>query len=187
MPDRHDEDRPRRGPGFADILYAAAAVVAGALAVWIAATFATGGGTHDAAHADGFLQSALRTIAANCFKIALFVCGIVALLFFSQHVSDGARGVLAGLPLVPFGGLLSIALMPTPDREAIFRGMAIGIWLGPAIAILFVLAISTYLSRRAPLNSPLADFFVRFAAVIGGWSACGAVVGLVVLILEAVK
>ena len=113
--------------------------------------------------------------------------GIVALLFFSQHVSDGARGVLAGLPLVPFGGLLSIALMPTPDREAIFRGMAIGIWLGPAIAILFVLAISTYLSRRAPLDSPLADFFVRFAAVIGGWSACGAVVGLVVLILEAVK
>lgn len=174
-------------PDSRRIPYAAAAVVVGALAVWIADASNSGFPAHQPAHPDGFLQSALQTIATNWFKIVLFVVGVVALLYFSERVSDSFRGVLAGLPLVPFGGLLSIAIMPPPDRAPIFRGMGIGIWLGPAIAILFVLAISTYFSRRAPLRSPLGDFLVRFAAVVGGWSACGALVGAIVRILELTK
>jgi hypothetical protein len=90
-------------------------------------------------------------------------------------ISDAARGVLAGLPIVPFGGLVSIAGDPGMDaaeRIHIIRGMMISVWLGPAVGIWFIYSISMLFSARRKLAVGWRNETARFAAIVVGWTAC---------------
>lgn len=118
------------------------------------------------------LRLATGATIRNGAKIALFVICLAAFLMVPRilPLSDQQRGILAGLPVVPLGGLLSIAGDTGIDlstRLDIVRHMAASIWLGPAIAIWFVYAFPRALVRLRPGG-------VRaFAALAVGWAVCG--------------
>jgi hypothetical protein len=132
-----------------------------------------------------------ETIWRSRLKIALFA---VALAFFLPAIaylplSDSTRGILTGLPIVPFGGLVAIAGdagISVDARLAIIAGMLRGVWLAPAVAVWFILGFSRFLAARAARRSPAADSGIRFTALVAGWLAAFAVVVVAGYGLEAV-
>jgi hypothetical protein len=110
-------------------------------------------------------------------KIVLFAVALSAFIVAEAYlpISDAARGVLAGLPIVPFGGLVSIAGDPgmgVAERIHIIRGMMISVWLGPALGIWFIYSMSVFFSTRRKLTVGWRNESARFAAVVVGWTAC---------------
>src|SRR5262249_13897877 len=153
------------------LTYAVAATLVGALLVVVAGAAArtASGSVPDAAAADGG-RWIIETILNSRLKVALFAATLAALLPVTAYlpISDSTRGILSGLPLVPFGGLVAIAgdgSMSADARLAIIDGMAHGVWLGPAVAIWFIFCFSRYLSARTKMKSPAADAAVRFGAL----------------------
>ncbi len=124
----------------------------------------------------GWLPGAWQIILTNWYKIVLFATAFATFLAVTErgNLSDKRRGIFAGLPLVPFGGLVSIPGFGGDFSEQIItlKGMGVGIWLGPAVAIWFIFFISRFLGGRKPLQSSTADFWVRCAAVSFGWLCC---------------
>jgi len=141
------------------------------------------GPTTTTPYATNVVQDAWRTISINWYKVALFAAAFAAFLVLSERLklSDAAQGILAGLPLVPFGGLVSIAGYggDISARIAALKGMGVGVWLGPAVAIWFVFFISRILGERRPRQSARADFWERLATVVLGWIACGVVIAAI--------
>jgi hypothetical protein len=178
-------------PRERQLIYAIGVTVVGAVFLLVA-FFAVGSSRLPAVQTQdiGLAQAAWRTFLASWYKIALFAIAFATFLILSErlNLSDSARGILAGLPLVPFGGLVSIAashgssLGPgIGERIATFKGMAVGIWLGPAVAVWFIYAVSRYFDARRPLASAkteaaMPDFLIRLGVVALGWIACGAVI-----------
>jgi hypothetical protein len=190
------QSRIRGGiPRERHVIYATGVTVVGAVFL-IVAFLAIGSSRLPAVQAQdiGLAQAAWRTVFESWYKIALFAIAFATFLILSErlNLSDSARGILAGLPLVPFGGLVSIAASHGPgigERIATFKGMAVGIWLGPAVAIWFIYAVSRYFDARRPLASAkteaaMPDFLVRLGAVALGWIACGAVIAGIAWTLE---
>jgi hypothetical protein len=185
------QSRIRDGiPRERHVIYATGVTVVGAVFL-ILAFIAIGGSRLPAVQAQdiGLAQAAWRTVLESWYKIALFAIAFSTFLILSErlNLSDAARGILAGLPLVPFGGLVSIAASHGPgigERIATFKGMAVGIWLGPAVAVWFIYAVSRYFDARRPLESAKADFLVRLGVVALGWIACGAVIAGIAWTLE---
>jgi hypothetical protein len=110
-------------------------------------------------------------------KIVLFAVALAAFIVAEAYfpISDAARGVLAGLPIVPFGGLVSIAGDPgtgAAERIHIIRGMMTSMWLAPAVGIWFIYSISMLFSTRRKLAVGWRNEAARFAAVVLGWTAC---------------
>jgi hypothetical protein len=104
-----------------------------------------------AAHTSA-LHDVQEILVRNAPKIALFTLCLAAFLIATRllPLSDSARGILAGLPVAPFGGLVSVATDGSIDfatRVEIFRHMATSIWLGPPIAIWFIYAFPRVLMR----------------------------------------
>src|SRR5438874_4382513 len=64
-------------------------------------------------------RSVDRTILSSKLKIVLFALALAVFLAATAHrrVPDGVRGVLAGLPLVPFGALFSVAALSDRDGK----------------------------------------------------------------------
>lgn len=113
-------------------------------------------------------------IARSKLKIELFAATLAVFVAAVQYfpMSDSTRGILAGLPIVPFGGLLSIGgdSALSPDlRIATFLGMIDGVWLGPPIALWFIFCFSRYLGARKPVAPRAADALWRFGALLVGW------------------
>src|SRR5690606_1877006 len=111
-------------------------------------------------------------LAQNGTKMAIFALCLAAFLVATQvmPLSDGVRGILAGLPFAPFGGLVSIAGDGTIElavRLDIVRHMAARIWLGPAIAIWFIYGFPRVLVR---LRS--AGTAAGMAALFAAWMLC---------------
>jgi hypothetical protein len=91
------------------------------------------------------------------------------------------RGILAGLPIVPFGGLVSVAgdSGDLSEHLNIFERMATSVWLGPAVAIAFIYGYSRYLNTRQPLETTALDSTVKFAVLVAAWFLCGlAILGI---------
>jgi hypothetical protein len=160
------------------LAYAIAATVVGVLLVAAALYLATPeAGPRIVASAPGLTEA----IARNALKMLLFLVTLLAFLLLTDYVplSDSVRGILAGLPLVPFGGLLGISAdwsTGLDDRLAIFATMATTIWLAPAIAIWFIYGLSSFLSAMKPLRPRILDSTARLVALLLGWLACFAVV-----------
>jgi hypothetical protein len=117
---------------------------------------------------DGFVAA----IEGSELKIAMFALTLAIFAAAIQYwrISDSTRGILAGLPIVPFGGLVSVAAdasAAADTRAQIFLGMASSIWLGPAVAIWFIYGFSRYLGARS--SSPRTDVLPRFGALLLAW------------------
>jgi hypothetical protein len=118
--------------------------------------------------------NAAAAVAGSKLKIALFALTLAILVSVIQYVpiSDSTRGILAGLPIVPFGGLVSIAgdaSLSVDARIQIFRGMMAGLWLGPAVAIWYIFYFSRFLTARRPAGGLAADALWRFGALWLAW------------------
>lgn len=131
-------------------------------------------------------------ITHNQLKIALFAATLTVFVAAIHYfpLSDSTRGILGGLPLVPFGGLLSIggdsALSPA-TRIATFLGMLDGVWLGPPVALWFIFFFSRYLSARKPTTPQAADSALRFGVLFVGWVLTFAVLVALAYALRALS
>ena len=122
----------------------------------------------------GGIDGIVATVESNELKIAMFAFTLSIFAGAIQYwrISDSTRGILAGLPIVPFGGLVSVAAdtsMTVDARTQVFLGMAGSIWLGPAVAIWFIYGFSRHLGARSRLCSPRADALSRFGALLLTW------------------
>jgi hypothetical protein len=132
-----------------------------------------------------------HTIWQTRFKIGMFAVCLLIFLLSMRHlpISDEDRGVLAGLPIVPFGGLVSVAgdgVIEIGRRVQILDGMFIGLWLAPAIAIWFIYGFSRYLTARQTRPVQVLDDGIRFLALITGWALCGITMAAITYALDAV-
>ena len=123
----------------------------------------------------------IEAISRSKFKIVLFALALSAFALSAAYlpISDATRGILGGLPIVPFGGLVSVAgdfAMGIQTRFEILHGMLSSVWLGPAVAIWFIYYVSRYYSVRSAINPEWSNELVRFAAVAAGWIACFVVI-----------
>jgi hypothetical protein len=121
------------------------------------------------------------SIWAHKVKIATFVIVLIAFLLVTarRRMSDADRGILTGLPIVPFAGLLSVAgdqTIAMSTRVAVLKGMLTGVWLAPAVAIWFIVGFSRMLQARTPLQSSFSEDSVKFLLLIAAWSFCGAAI-----------
>lgn len=153
------------------------AVVAGAASTRMANALMALPGAAGAEHAGWIAE----TIWRSGLKIALFAVALVVFLPAIAYlpISDSTRGILTGLPIVPFGGLVAIAGdagMSADARLAIVTGMLRGVWLAPAVAVWFIYCFSRVLDARTKLRSPAADAAIRFGALVAGWLAVFAVI-----------
>jgi hypothetical protein len=125
------------------------------------------------ANADG-LGWIVEAISRSMLKIALFTLALTVLVSSIAYlpISDSTRGILSGLPIVPFGGLVAVAgdiEMSVDERLQSFRGMISSVWLGPAIAVWFIYCFSRFLSARKMLSVHTADALLRSSALLLGW------------------
>ncbi|MGB6537062.1 MAG: hypothetical protein WBF58_13985 [Xanthobacteraceae bacterium] len=125
-------------------------------------------------------------------KIALFALTLAIVLSAIEYVpiSDAVRGILAGLPIVPFGGLVGIGGDPSLGIDAriqMFLGMIGGLWLGPPIALWYVYYFSRYLSARRRVGARLADSFMRFAALLAAWLVTFVVIVVIAYMISALS
>ena len=127
--------------------------------------------------ADWSWQVVWQILSAGKRKIGLFVATLLAFLIAAKYlrISDNVRGILAGLPFVPFGGLLSVAgdyTIGMEDRLQIFERMLVSVWLGPAVAIWFIYGYSRFLTARAEYASRFLDVTARLLALVAAWAVC---------------
>jgi hypothetical protein len=133
-----------------------------------------------------------ETIWRSKLKIGLFAVALAVFLPAIAYlpISDSTRGILTGLPIVPFGGLVAIAGdagMSADARLAIIAGMLRGVWLAPAVAVWFVLGFSRFLEARTRRPSPAADTAIRAGALVAGWLATFAVIVVAGYAIEALS
>jgi len=123
-------------------------------------------------------------IARSKLKIELFALTLAVLVAAIQYfpISDSTRGILAGLPVVPFGGLAAIGgdiSLSADSRVRILLGMMGSVWLGPPIAIWFVFCFSRFLGARKKSGIQAADSLWRFGALLVGWLVTFAIIVVV--------
>ena len=99
------------------LAYSIAATLIGAVFVIVALALSArlGAVPHDA-YATGWENWGwvIEAMLQSKLKIVLFAVAFSAFIVAEAYfpISDAARGVLSGLPIVPFGGLVSIAGIP---------------------------------------------------------------------------
>jgi hypothetical protein len=128
------------------------------------------------------LEGSELKIVMFAFTLAIFA---VAIQYW--RISDSTRGILAGLPIVPFGGLVSVAAdtaLSADARVQIFLGMAGSIWLGPAVAIWFIYGFSRHLGAQDKVFSPRAEACKRFGALLFAWVLT---FGIIVVLAVAIE
>jgi len=161
------------------LAYAIGATVIGGVFVFVALRWSAQAGAlpHGAYAAGSEHSGIIAAVLQSKLKIVLFAVALSAFVLSAAWlpISDAGRGVLAGLPIVPFGGLVSVAADPAialEERIYIMRGMIASVWLGPALAIWFIYYMSRLYSTRRTLAVGWANDLARLAAVVVGWAAC---------------
>jgi hypothetical protein len=140
------------------------------------------------AAAPGGIHAVIAATERSELKIAMFALTLAIFAAAIQYwrISDSTRGILAGLPIVPFGGLVSVAADTTLSADTrwhIFLGMAGSVWLGPAVAIWFIYGFSRHLGARSKASSPQADALSRSGALMLAWvTTFGVIVALAIAI-----
>jgi hypothetical protein len=141
------------------------------------------------AAASGGIDWIVATIERNELKVAMFALTLAIFATAIQYwrISDSTRGILAGLPIVPFGGLVSVAgdtALSADARSQIFLGMAGSVWLGPAVAIWFIYGVSRHLGARRKASSPRADALSRFGVLLLAWALTFGVIVVLAVAIE---
>lgn len=179
--------------GGAQLALALLATFAGAALVWVSLevldAFSLLDVTDRAADVAVSRDFVGAVLWAARLKILLFAVCLAIFLVATSYLplSPAVRGILSGLPMVPFGGLVSVAADAGVERLHILARMGASVWLGPAVAIWFVYGYAQYLLRRQPSNSRLGDSAVRFAVLVAGWLACGLVIVAIARIVEHIE
>jgi hypothetical protein len=119
----------------------------------------------------------IEVVRQSKWKIMLFAATLTAFIISVEFlsISDSTRGILSGLPIVPFGGLVSVAGdfgMGVEDRLQIFRGMISSVWLGPAVAVWFIYGLASFYCARKACTVKWLDECMRFCMLVTGWAAC---------------
>jgi hypothetical protein len=131
-------------------------------------------------------------VARSRLKIALFALTVAVLVSAIQYfpISDSTRGILAGLPIVPFGGLVSIAgdaSLRADARIGVFLGMIGGVWLGPSVAVWFIFCFSRFLGARKRAGICAVDSLSRFVALLLGWLVTFAIIVAIAYAMNALN
>jgi hypothetical protein len=167
-------------------------VTAAGIALTIAAVFFTSRPEIGAQDPRSFTAVfVLETLERNQIKIVLFAfCLLIFLIAAnSRTVPDKVKGILAGLPIIPLGSLVSITIdtgIAAEERLQIFRAMAISVWLSPAVPIWFVFALSRFYSASTSSSTAALDDAVRFLALILCWALCFAAILAISFVVAAV-
>lgn len=116
-------------------------------------------------------QMLRRVWAANELRIALFVVALAFFVLLTEYFGLPAnlKGFFGGFPIVPFGGLLTIALDRPAGLDvqlATFGALAAGVWFSPIVPVWFIYGYSRYLSRTAA-RAP-----ARFGVLALAWAVC---------------
>jgi hypothetical protein len=160
--------------------YAIATTLIGLLLVATALQFT--GNVSLPRHENGFWSTILAwkvAIKIGLFVLCLFIF-LVCITYF--RISDAYRGVLSGLPVVPFAGLLSVAGDPVVDvdvRLATLRSMGVAIGIAPAVATWFIYALP-----RRWRNDQQPGSMRRLRDLIVGWALCGLAIAAITVALE---
>jgi len=122
-------------------------------------------------------------------KIILFAICLAAFLIITARlpITPRGRGILGALPIVPFGGLVSIAgdwTATLTERVHSFEGAVGSVWLGPAVAVWFIYGYSTYLRSRRPRT--MDDDIESFAVLISGWLLSGVIILTAAYLLSSI-
>jgi hypothetical protein len=168
------------------VIYGIVVVLAGCALVAIALRVLNGHAVDSGRFANLVISSdfPLQILWNSKLKIALFAACLLLFLVVTERmpITPGVRGILAGLPIVPFGGLLSVAAdggVDLGERVHIFERMATSVWLGPAVAVAFIYGYSTYLGARPRLGAPDSGRAMKFAVLVTAWALCGvAILGI---------
>jgi hypothetical protein len=112
----------------------------------------------------------------NWRRIALFAAALSCVLLADQvgH-SPALLGVLAAMPLVAFFSLHTIASdrtrSPAARREDL-AAMSNGVWLGPAVAIAFIIGFWRWLAAIANHLDGARYLVVGVLSLLAGWGLC---------------
>ena len=125
---------------------------------------------------EGRAGANMTAYAAAKAAVATLTIALAAVLVVDQvEHSPALLGVLAALPLIPFFSLHTLAsdpeLSPQARREELAT-MANGVWLGPAIAIAFIVGFWRWLAMLAGAVDGARYLAVGVPSLIVGWGLC---------------
>ncbi len=140
----------------------------------------------------GNLSWIVDAIGRSKLKIELFALTLAIFVLAVEYwpISDSTRGILAGLPIVPFGGLVAVggdAGMTADLQFQTFLGMIGGAFLGPAVAIWFIYGFSHFLGARTRSEIRATDSVWRFGALVMGWLVTFAMIVATALAMNALS
>jgi len=167
------------------LTYCTIVTLAGAVCVmatvWLLSSSSTTGNSPLASPSRAIVDWIIEPIARSELKIVLFVLALTvfAMITTLLPISDSTRGILAGLPVVPFGGLVAIAddpAMVAEERFQNFWGMLSSVWLGPAIAVWLIYGLSSFYALRKNISERWLNTAARLCVLIGGWALCFVVI-----------
>jgi hypothetical protein len=131
-------------------------------------------------------------IGRSKLRIELFALALAIFVLAVAYwpISDSTRGILAGLPIVPFGGLVAVggdAGMAADLQFQTFLGMIGGAFLGPAVAIWFIYGFSGFLGARRRASVRATDSALRFGALVLGWLVTFGIIVATALAMNALS
>jgi hypothetical protein len=117
------------------------------------------------------------------YRIAVFALTLAAIAVMDRlGASPALLGAVAGAPLVAMFGMQTLAgdaSTPIAARRSALAAMGDGLWLGPAIAIVFVAVYWRALAWLAASASGLAYHAIAAVLMVAGWAVCLTTIWLV--------
>jgi hypothetical protein len=158
-------------PADDEIAYLVAAAIGGLVLTW-----ALPAPRSDALPAASSIQRPDHLVSRNWRRIALFALALSCVLVADKvwH-SPALLGVLAAMPLVAFFSLHTIAA--DRERSPAARGtdlaaMGNGVWLGPAVAIAFIIGFWRWLAAVASHVEGARYLAAGVLSLLAGWGLC---------------
>jgi hypothetical protein len=112
----------------------------------------------------------------NRSRIGLFAIALTAVLLVDRlEHSSAVVGLLAALPLIAFFSLHTLASdreLPPAGRREELATMANGVWFGPAVAVVFIVAFWRWLAALAGQVEGAAYLAVGVPSLLLGWGLC---------------
>ncbi len=153
-----------------DLAYIVAAIVGGLALTWASP------GRHSNTPVAASPKRPGHLVSRNWRRITLFALALSCVLVADRigH-SPALLGVLAAMPLVAFFSLHTIA----SDRERLpearradLAAMGNGVWLGPAVAIVFIVGFWRWLAAVASHVDGARYLVVGILSLLAGWGLC---------------
>ena len=150
--------------------YATAMLLAG-----VALTF-LGADANQKAPVKGVAEPVSTLVIRNRHRIGLFVIALSLVMAANAFVrSPALLGVLSAVPIIAFFGMHTVAsddALPVALRRDELRAMASGVWLGPVIAIAFVIGFWRWLRVLSGFVEGVPYLAFGIVSLLCGWGLC---------------